>query len=94
MEQSVFEKLIKVLDNETIIEGLRGKSAEEAISFLSDLGVTITKEELQEFHKMLKEENDELSEEQLMFVAGGSWSSWWKRFKSVVRGIFDEILGK
>ena len=65
----------------------QAKTVDEAVALLVQYGVDIT---VEEFVKIGKEiTSDELSEEMLMLVAGGSWKGFWKGVKDFFQGFLD-----
>ena len=75
-------------ENEQAEALLKGaKTKEEAIAIFAQFGVNMTLEEfIQIGHEVL---NDELSEDVLELVAGGSWASFWGGVKDFFHGFLD-----
>lgn len=63
------------------------KSKEEAIAILAQFGVIVTPEEFAQIGQEVL--SDELSEDVLELVAGGSWSGFWNGVKDFFRGFLD-----
>ena len=63
------------------------KTKEEAVKLLGQFGVNVTVEEFVQIGKEVL--SDELSEDVLELVAGGSWSGFWNGVKDFFRGFLD-----
>lgn len=75
-------------ENERAAEALRNtKTKEEAVAILGQYGIDITVEEFIEIAKEIN--SDELSEEMLMLVSGGSWSGFWRGVRDFFQGFLD-----
>ena len=88
----MFEKISQIgklfSENEAAMEALKNaETKEEAGDILGRYGIEITVEEFIEIAKEIN--SDELSEEMLMLVSGGSWSGFWKGVKDFFQGFLD-----
>ena len=86
------ERIAKIgqlfLDNEQAKEALKeAKTPEEAVEVFKQYGIEMTKEEFIEIGKGIT--SDELSEEMLVLVAGGSWKGFWRGVKDFFQGFLD-----
>ena len=63
------------------------KTKEEAVAILAQFGVDVTVEEFTQIGKEVL--SDELSEDVLELVAGGSWSGFWNGVKDFFKGFAD-----
>jgi len=63
------------------------KSIDDAVEILKKQGIEVTKEEFIQMGKMITSE--ELSEDMLEMVSGGSWKGFWKGVKSFFQGFLD-----
>lgn len=65
----------------------KAKTVDDAVALLAQYGVEMT---VEEFIKIGKEiTSDELSEEMLMLVAGGSWKGFWRGVRDFFQGFLD-----
>jgi len=75
-------------ENPEAQEALNGaKTKEEAVAMLCQYGVDITVEEFVEIGKKIT--SDELTEDMLEYVAGGSWASFWRGVRDFFKGFAD-----
>lgn len=65
------------------------KTKEEAVKLLAQFGVNITVEEFVQIGKEVL--SDELSEDVLELVAGGSWAGFWGGVKDFFWGVLDAL---
>jgi len=88
MESKLMQIVQVFSDNENAEETLRGaKTPEEAVALLGQFGVDIS---VDEFIQIAKEvSGEELSEDMLTLVAGGSWKGFWKGVKDFFKGFAD-----
>lgn len=63
------------------------KTKEEAVAILGQYGIEVTVEEFVQIGKEIT--SDELSEELLMLVSGGSWKGFWHGVKDFFQGFLD-----
>lgn len=70
---------------ETILK--EAKTKEEAVELLKQLGVDITVDEFVQIGKEIT--SDELSEDMLSLVSGGSWRGFWKGVRDFFQGFMD-----
>lgn len=83
------EQIVRLFaENEDAEKVLKeAKTKEEAISLLGQFGIDVTVDEFDEIGRQILSE--ELPEELLEFVAGGSWKGFWKGVGDFFRGFLD-----
>lgn len=88
MDEKISQIVRLFSENENATEALKNtKTKEEAVAVLGQFGVEITVGEFIEIAKEIN--NDEISEEMLMLVSGGSWSGFWRGVRDFFQGFLD-----
>ena len=83
------EQIVRLFaENASAEETLKAaKSKEEAIALLAQFGIEVTEEEFNSIGKQVL--SDELPEEMLEFVAGGSWKGFMKGVRDFFKGFLE-----
>ena len=83
-------QIARLFENEEAEKLLKSaKTKEEAVAILAQFGVNVTVEEFVQIGKEVI--SDELSEDVLELVAGGSWRGFWNGVKDFFWGLYESF---